>query len=151
MVSIRMAKMDDISEILVVERESFEEFLRYSPAEMRYLLFEANSEGWVAQINGKIVGYYILLFRKNARVARLYSIAVAQAWRGKGIGKVLLRHAEKRAIERGCNTIHLEVKTTNRSAIALYTKNGYSQIEFLSDYYKKGVHGIRMEKKILIS
>ncbi|MCX8173826.1 MAG: GNAT family N-acetyltransferase [Thermoplasmata archaeon] len=148
MVTIRMAKKEDISGILAVERESFEEYLRYSPAEMRYLLFEANSEGWVAEMDGKIAGYYILLFRKNARVARLYSIAVAEEWRGKGIGRALLQHAEKRAIERGCSAMHLEVKTTNCSAIDLYTKNGYSQVEILPDYYKKGVHGIRMEKRL---
>ncbi|MEM3395958.1 MAG: GNAT family N-acetyltransferase [Thermoplasmata archaeon] len=148
MLTIRMAKKEDIGEILAVERECFEEFLRYSPAEMRYLLFEANSEGWVAHINGRIVGYYILLFRRNARVARLYSIAVAESWRGKGIGKALLQHAEERALKRGCNIMHLEVKTTNKTAISLYKRNGYSQIEFLQDYYKKGMHGIRMEKRL---
>lgn len=150
MVTIRRAKKKDLNGILNVEKESFEDFLRYKPSEMFYLLFEANSEGWVAEVGSEIVGYYILLFRKNAKVARLYSIAVAKTWREKGIGHALLQHAEKRAVERGCDTMHLEVKTTNQNAIALYTKNGYTPIEFLPNYYKEGVHGIRMKKKLLL-
>lgn len=147
MVAIRRARKGDIAGILSVERESFEEYLQYSPSEMYYLLFEANSEGWVAEAS-TIVGYYILLFRKNARVGRLYSIAVAPDWRGMGIGKALLQHAEERAVKRKCKVMHLEVKTTNASAIALYKKYGYTQIEFLQNYYKEGVHGIRMEKRL---
>lgn len=152
MLAMRRASRNDLADILAIERESFEDYLQYKPNEMEYLLFEANSESWVAELSieskKEIAGYYIILFRKNAKVARLYSIAVAGKWRGKGIGKIMLSHAESRAVAQGCNRMHLEVKTTNADAIALYTKNGYTWVDFLPDYYKEGVHGIRLEKKL---
>ncbi|MGC9060449.1 MAG: GNAT family N-acetyltransferase [Thermoplasmata archaeon] len=146
---IRPARPSDLPQILRIEEESFEEYLRYKPREMQYLLFEANSEGWVAEIDINIVGYYIILFRKNTRVARLYSIATGLKWRGRGVGRVLLQHAEERAIKRGCVEMHLEVKTSNESAIALYKAHGYSISELLPDYYRAGVHGYRMSKRLM--
>jgi len=152
MLAMRRASRNDLADILAIERESFEDYLQYRQEEMEYLLFEANSESWVAELSienrKEIAGYYIILFRKNAKVARLYSIAVAGKWRGKGIGKIMLSHAEARAIAHGCKKIHLEVKCGNNEAISLYTKNGYRFIGFLPNYYKDGVHGIRMEKSL---
>jgi ribosomal-protein-alanine N-acetyltransferase len=147
-VYFRRARTSDLLPILEIEDQSFEDFLRYKPHEMYYLLFEANSEGWVATLNDAILGYYILLFRKNSCIARLYSIAVAPEYRGKGVGSAMLQHAENRARKKGCKKMHLEVKDTNTAALNMYIKHGYTIIDFLQDYYREGMPAYRMEKTL---
>jgi GNAT superfamily N-acetyltransferase len=52
------------------------------------------------------------------------SLAVAQAWRGRGVGRLLLRKIANRAAQNGINRICLSVERANR-AHHLYESEGY--------------------------
>ena len=54
----------------------------------------------VAEHKGVVAGYAIVLFRPHSAAARLYSIAVAPALRGRGIGPALIAAAEQEALRR---------------------------------------------------
>ena len=81
----------------------------------------------VAQDDTGLAGNAIVLFRPRSVIARLYSIAVAPAMSGRGVGTMLLAAAEAAALARGCRAIRLEVHVTNHAAISRYRKSGYRE------------------------
>jgi len=56
------------------------------------------------------------------------SIGVAEPWRGKGVGRALLREVARQAAARGFTRISLSVERAN-PAIALYRSEGYGTVE----------------------
>lgn len=88
------------------------------------------------------------LFRSNSTVARIYSLGVAPALRGKGVGRLLMGAAEKGALRRGCTRMRLEVRASNASAISLYERAGFCVIAKKKKYYPDGEDALHMEKRI---
>jgi ribosomal-protein-alanine N-acetyltransferase len=56
----------------------------------------------------------------------LLNLAVAPAWRRKGIGKALLARLCKVATEQNLRFLTLEVRASNQAALALYAASGFS-------------------------
>ncbi|HEV3105417.1 MAG TPA: GNAT family N-acetyltransferase [Trinickia sp.] len=56
---------------------------------------------------------------------RIGTVGVAEAYRGQGIGRALMRLAETWAAEHGAADLRLAVWTFNESAIALYQELGF--------------------------
>lgn len=56
----------------------------------------------------------------------IMSLAIKEAFRQQGLGRALLRHAIKEALEQGYASIGLSVACTNSAAQKLYTKEGFS-------------------------
>lgn len=52
--------------------------------------------------------------------------------RGRGLGRVLIREAERRLGALGCPKVNLQVRSSNRSAIAFYRRIGYSVDDVVS-------------------
>ncbi len=57
------------------------------------------------------------------------NLAVEPAWRGRGIGRILLAHVEARAARLGFGRIALTVEVENEGAIAFYRRQGYRVLE----------------------
>jgi GNAT superfamily N-acetyltransferase len=78
--------------------------------------------------DGEIVGFCSLHFRNRLNhptpQAWVPDLIVADPLRGTGIGKALLEHAERRAIERGCWEITLESAHHRREAHRFYAGFG---------------------------
>ncbi len=98
--------------------------------------------------NGKVVAAAVVLFRRNSRFARLYSLAVEPEHRGKGHANSLLAACEREALRRHCNAIMLEVAVSNFPAIVLYHGAGYADRQRLAGYYSDGGDAIRMMKSL---
>ncbi len=106
----------------------------------------ASSHVYVAlNSSGELLGYYILLTRSNSKKWRLYSIASKPSTRGSGLGRALLEHAIELAKQHLASCVVLEVKTTNTTALALYTKRGFEVIDILKSYYDDNADGYRMQ------
>ncbi|MDP7573186.1 MAG: GNAT family N-acetyltransferase, partial [Myxococcota bacterium] len=56
----------------------------------------------------------------------IHDLAVLPEWRGRGVGRALLAAAEDRARQRGCCKLTLEVQDSNRRALQLYERFGFS-------------------------
>ena len=56
----------------------------------------------------------------------LYSLAVAPAFRGRGIGTQLVQHAEAALAHLGCLKINLQILPANEAITAFYTRLGYA-------------------------
>lgn len=83
---------------------------------------------------GELVGF--IGIRIEASDAHITNIAVLPKFQQKGLGKKLLEQAETFAVNRGCLTLSLEVKESNRIAISFYEKYGFFNNGIKPNYYK---------------
>ncbi|MGL5049563.1 MAG: GNAT family N-acetyltransferase [Fusobacteriaceae bacterium] len=78
----------------------------------------------------------------------LYGFLTREKYRGKGYAKELMKACENEFRKTKIDSILLTVDPENKIGINLYTKLGYSNIEFQEDEYGKGVHRFLFEKKL---
>lgn len=95
-----------------------------------------------------ILGYAIVLTRRNSRKMRIYSFGIADTSRRRGLAGALLAKLEEMATAAGCHTLTLEVGDTNTAAIGFYNKHGFCQCGFRLHYYQDGGHAILMRKSL---
>jgi ribosomal-protein-alanine N-acetyltransferase len=67
--------------------------------------------------------------------AHITAIAVREAYRGLGIGELLLAGAIETAMHEKSRVVTLEVRVSNNSAIALYKKYGFKKVGLRKAYY----------------
>lgn len=143
----RAAKNSDIPRLVSLENKSFDSD-QLTERNFRYFIDLSHGEIIVQELDGKISGYGIILFHKGTALARLYSLAVDQKYRGQGLGKKLLLKLEQVAKDEGSTYLRLEVKATNERAIALYKASGYRKFALKKDYYQDHQDAECFEKKI---
>lgn len=146
-VTIRPGTVDDIDALVELEERVFDSD-RMNRRSFRRLMDRPTAAFIVAERRGHIVGYVLLLFRSGTALARLYSIAVDDGMRGRGLGAKLLDAAEQTAFDRDCIFLRLEVRSDNKSAISLYRKRGYRQFGRYFDYYADHADALRFEKRL---
>jgi ribosomal protein S18 acetylase RimI-like enzyme len=143
----RAATYDDVDALLALEKASFDTD-RLSRRSFQWMIRRGN--GWLelAEDDGGLLGYALVLFHKGTSLARLYSMAVDNRARGRGLGRALLQRGEYEAIRRGSVYMRLEVRPDNAPAIALYEALGYHQFAIFDDYYEDHSDALRYEKRI---
>ena len=97
-----------------------------------------------AKLNDKISGTASLL-KKTETVFELGKMAVTENVRGLGIGKLLLEHCLGFAKKKNISTLILYSNTQLKSAIHLYRKYGFIEIELEKGLYDRA--NIKMEKR----
>jgi ribosomal protein S18 acetylase RimI-like enzyme len=84
---------------------------------------------WVAKRSGRVVGMVSLLYTvstaEGGRVAWLEDLVVDPSYRGRGIGKSLLRFVIAYGRKKGLKRITLLTDMDNRKAKALYKSHGF--------------------------
>ena len=88
---------------------------------------------WVLDVEGAIAGYFLMSLA--AGEAHVLNICVAPEQQGHGHGRRLLRALIQLARTRGAQRIFLEVRPSNRRAIALYDMEGFNEIGRRPRYY----------------
>jgi len=146
-VLIRPATLRDLDGLVELERRCFATDL-ISRRSFRHLLTRANASILVAVEDGALAGYALVLFSRGTALARLYSIAVDGAFRGRGVGRGLLAAAEAEALARGCVSMRSEVRFDNAASLALFESNGYRRFEELEDYYEDHMGAFRFERTL---
>lgn len=144
---LRDAVLDDLDSLLQIESRCFPGD-RLTARQFRRFIKSDNSRTLVLEQQGQLAGYVLVLFHHRTHLARLYSLAVDQTYRGQGFGRDLLRAAEQEALERGYLTLRLEVRQDNLGAKQLYLKEGYRVIRLLAHYYDDEADGFRLEKRL---
>ena len=146
-VLIRPATLRDLDGLVELERRCFATDL-ISRRSFRHLVTRANASILVAVEDGALAGYALVLFSRGTALARLYSIAVDGAFRGRGVGRGLLAAAEAEALARGCVSMRSEVRFDNAASLALFESNGYRRFEELEDYYEDHMGAFRFERTL---
>ena len=100
---------------------------------------------YFAKMNSEIIGTVSLL-KKSDTVFELGKMAVTENAQGLGIGKLLVEHCLTVAKEKNIEKLILYSNTKLASAIHLYEKYGFTEIELESGLYERA--NIKMEKVI---
>jgi ribosomal-protein-alanine N-acetyltransferase len=136
-VVLRRAAESDIAEIAMIERTSFAD--PWSERSFSDMLIHPAAIFLVASDDASEVprGYSITITVSDE--AEILNLAVAVTDRGQGIGGMLLDAAIGEVQQRGADVVFLEVRESNRAAIALYRSRGFTQRFRRSAYYKNPV------------
>ncbi len=142
---LRDAGPGDVGALVGLESRSFggDHLSRRS---FRRLIGRSSAGLIVADCDGRLVGYALLLFRRGSRKARLYSIARDAEAAPPGTGRALLAAAERLAAASGARELRLEVRTDNAAALRLYEASGYRLGGRRRGYYEDGADALRMAK-----
>lgn len=146
--SLRPGTLADLPALLRIEESSFSGD-RLSARQYRHHLRHPRNRLLVADLDGEVVGSALLFLRRGSDLARLYSIAVADAARGRGLGAALLAASEKAAGEAGARRMRLEVRADNPAALGLYQAHGYRIFAQWTGYYEDGCTALRLEKHLV--
>lgn len=123
----------DIEEVVIIEEESFS--IPWSYRSFEDSLNLPYGRFYVAKIEGKVVGYIgLYLVGEDGDIT---NVAVLSQYRRKGIAGKLIEKVIKCAKENGVNSINLEVRPSNSSAIELYTKYGFEELGKRKNFYSK--------------
>ncbi|WP_137129869.1 N-acetyltransferase [Rhizobium sp. FY34] len=76
-----------------------------------------------------------VLSREVAGEAEILTIAVTEKVARSGLGWRLMQAALREAVERGAETMFLEVEENNRAAVGLYQRLGFQQVARRPAYY----------------
>ncbi len=145
--SIREVAKSDLAALIELEERCFETD-RLSRRSFRHWITTQGRVFLVAEYEGKVAGYMLILLLRGTRLARLYSVATAPELRGKGVARSLLMAGESAAKALGCHYLRLEVSKENPAAISLYSSMGYLQFGIYHDYYGDHTDALRMQKRI---
>ena len=100
----------------------------------------------IAELNAEIRGF--LVARIMGDEVEILNIAVDPAHRREGTGTALLEAAITAAHSRSAKTIYLEVRESNRAAIAFYVKHGFSKTAERRGYYNRPTENAVVMKKL---
>jgi len=149
-VNYRPYVAEDFDQLYALEERCFEPPFRFSRRMMRALLRHPNSAAWVAEENGKMVGFAIVEWteRGSDSTAYIQTIEVSPDARRHGVGEELLNWIECTAAGAGANSIWLHVETENAGAIRLYEAQGYRCQGRKENFYPLGQAALVFAKKL---
>ena len=122
--------MRALNALFAVEFDDSESYAAEPPSDayLQSLLLKEHVIALAALEGGGVVGglvaYELEKFEKARREIYIYDLAVAQAFRRRGIATMLIRHLGEIAKARGAYVIFVQADYGDESAIALYEKLG---------------------------
>jgi [ribosomal protein S18]-alanine N-acetyltransferase len=140
---IRRAERADLPAILGIERASFsdpwtEESFATALNLDRMLVLVAETPASESGDGVPVLAGYVvaLVIGPEAEIADL---AVAPAWRRRGVGQALLTRSMAELVATGVRTLYLEVRESNGAARTLYETNGFRSVGRRRGYYRQPV------------
>lgn len=140
---IRKATINDITSILKLYREQFNEMSKLIPdfikegnqstAFIENTISNENSDILACEDEGKIVGFILLQAKQRpdfsfivpGKHCYIMDLIITENNRNNGFGTALMNSAKDWAKEQECNIISLDVLANNTRAIKLYEKLGF--------------------------
>ncbi|MDR0394762.1 MAG: ribosomal protein S18-alanine N-acetyltransferase [Tannerella sp.] len=138
----------DLEEVMQIEWNSFNDWDAFPYREMTALMTRAAGLFLIAEYDGAIAGYLSFTICRRHNTGRVYSLAVAPAYRGLGVADALMERAIACAQEKGLRAVFLEVRTDNFTAIRLYEKKGFTRRFTKQSYYSDGNPAYYMARTI---
>lgn len=117
-----------------LNRKWLEAYFVVEPVDVKALtdpdgyILNSGGEIWFAVQHGEAVGCYALKHDGDG-VFEFTKYAVDPKAQGTGIGRALMDHATERFQARGGTRLYLETNTVLETAMTMYLKNGWTQVE----------------------
>jgi ribosomal-protein-alanine acetyltransferase len=132
-VTIRRLVISDIPTVLAILQESPEAAAWSRESLLQLALIQP--EAWVTEQNGSVTGF--LIGRVATGEFEILNMAVSGAHRRGGIGSKLLLFALEFSRAAGSLRAYLEVRASNRPAISLYARHGFTECGRRTRYYRE--------------
>lgn len=81
--------------------------------------------------------------------AEVYQIAVDEPYRRRGIGELMLSYAMTQMEDMGALALYLEVRVSNKPAIALYESFGFERVGIRKKYYTAPTEDAMIMKRVI--
>ena len=120
---------------------------RWTPARIRRQIADPDTMVLVATRAGVLIGFAIMNF--GDQHAHLYLLAVEPQHRRSGAGTAMVAWLEKSCRTAGIQSIRLEVRADNKSALAFYRKLGYRYFGRMAGYYERRESAVVMGKFLI--
>lgn len=128
--SFRPMAMADVDAVILIERAAYP----YPWTRGNFMDCLASGYScWVVEIDGRLVGYSILM--AGAGEGHVLNCCIAPAWQGRGLGRLAMQRLIEGAPEYGVECLFLEVRPSNGKAIALYEGLGFETVGLRRHYY----------------
>lgn len=129
-VSLRRMQPEDLDAVMAIELASY-------PFPWTRGIFEdclrSGYHAWIGEREGAACGYGLLSL--GAGEAHVLNLCVASSARRLGLGRLLLGRLLDDAREASAEQVFLEVRPSNREAVALYHDTGFHLIARRPNYY----------------
>lgn len=135
MLQIHDMKKEDLEQVAAIERDSFS--MPWSLRSFEEALDNPNAFYVVAEENGQVAGYcgaYLILDEADVN-----QVAVLSSCRNRGIGKKIMKALLLRLEGAGAVAVTLEVRQSNKAAVALYESLGFVTEGIRKNFYEKPV------------
>lgn len=99
-------------------------YTELTPADLAVYRGAAGFSAYFASYHGRVVGMYHVR-AADPEIAVLNSVVVDPAYRGRGLGRRLVRHALADSSARGFRRLELQVDALNAAAVGVYQSVGF--------------------------
>jgi GNAT superfamily N-acetyltransferase len=124
----------EIRKLNTNETPPFELLLLADPSRKLVEEYLRRGQCFIGCVKGQIIGVYVLLPTRPDTV-ELVNVAVDEKHQGKGIGKLLVKHAVQKATELGYKTMEVGTGNSGMGQLALYQKCGFRIIGVDRDFF----------------
>ncbi|EST07581.1 GNAT domain protein [Kalmanozyma brasiliensis GHG001] len=132
--------------IQLIEKELSEPYIVYT---YRYFVNQWPSLCFLAFAGREAIGVIVCKLDRHLKGSRLMRgyiamISVKYEYRGKGLGKRLVRRAVDEMVSKGAQEVVLETEADNQGALALYERLGFIREKRLHRFYLNGKDSFRL-------
>jgi [ribosomal protein S18]-alanine N-acetyltransferase len=142
---IRRVQPQDILDVITLAYDTLPE--RYNPVIFNQF-YESSPEGFLVVVDKFHLVGFLIGIKTTTDSARILMLSVQQNYRKQGIGSALLKEFLKTMKHRHVTRIELEVRTTNKEALAFYKKQGFNLQQTLQRFYQNGEDAYAMRKDL---
>lgn len=125
------ASARDAATIAALHARSFRR--GWSEEEVEGLLIDRSVITHRATSGAVLAGF--IMSRRAADEAEILSVAVADAFRGRGLARAMLNLHLRRLAGLGARAVFLEVDENNAAAVRLYARAGFREVSRRPNYY----------------
>ncbi len=130
---IRALTRNDIEQVLRIENQTFS--MPWTRRDFESALNKPQDLYLVVDKGGEIIGYCGLW--AVLEEGQITNVAVKEAYRHQGIGRLMMEALLKEGINRGLTEFTLEVRESNSAARALYRSLGFAEAGVRPGFYDK--------------
>jgi ribosomal-protein-alanine N-acetyltransferase len=133
LLKLRPMHESDLEAVAAVERESYQ--FPWSQGIFRDCL-RVGYCCWVCTRDTRVIGYGVMSVAVGE--SHVLNVCVHPDVQGQGVGRKLMERLLSLARSHSADTAYLEVRPSNRPALALYRSLGFSQVGVRRAYYPAG-------------
>ena len=140
----RLFQPKDFNSVIELESQIFHEHDPYIYMEM----YEKVSSGFYVAVDaGEVIGYTVGYISVPGK-GRIFTLAVKEAYRGRGVGTQLINKICDVLNEKGVSVASLEVRMNNIPAQHFYLRRGFVPAWVERGYYTDGEDALVMKKEL---